>query len=113
MVLAFETKELLNRTIVPENDPIELSERLRGISNIPRILAEDADPIPVGTIETFWVGDVDTIEHSQIKAELVYAGQHVYFWIERGVDYDLDEVQDLVDDFELHAYPINRKFFGT
>jgi immune inhibitor A len=113
MVLAFETKELLNQTIVPENDRIELSERLRGISNIPRILAEDADPIPVGTIETFWVGDVDTIEHSQIKAELVYAGDYVYFWIETGVDYDLDDVGDLVDDFEARAYPINRRFFGN
>jgi immune inhibitor A len=103
----------LSQVVVPENDRIELAERLKGIPDIPRILAESAEPVPVGTVNTFWVGNVDTIEHSQVKARLVYSTDHVYFWIEEGIDYDLEDVKALVDDFEGRAYPVNRKFFGS
>jgi len=67
----------------------------------------------LGTVETFWVGNVDTIENFQIQADLVYATDHVYFWVEQGVKYDLEDVKALVDDFETHAYPTNRAFFGS
>jgi hypothetical protein len=108
-----QTLELLSTTIVPINDPIELVERLRGIPDVSPILATSADPIEVGTVETFWVANVDTIENFQIEAELVYATTHVYFWVENGVKYDLDDVQALVDDFEERSYPTVRSFFGS
>ena len=111
--LAVESMDKLMNTIVPENNRIELSARLKGITDIPEVLATSAQPIPVGTIESFWVGNVDTIEHALIQAEMVYATDHVYFWIEKGVDYDIEDVRDLVDDFEAKAYPINRQFFGS
>jgi immune inhibitor A len=105
--------ETLNHTVVPINEPIELAERLRGLSDVPTILAASAAPIESGRIETFWVGNVDTIENFQIDAELVYASPHVYFWVERGVKYELDEVKHLVDDFEERSYPTVRAFFGS
>ena len=46
--------------VVPENDRIELAGRLKGIVGIPRVLAESADEIPLGTEATFWVGNVDS-----------------------------------------------------
>ncbi len=111
--LARQTLETLARTIVPINDPIELAERLRGLSDISPVLATSAEPIEVGTIASFWVSNQDTIENFEIDAELVYATPHVYFWIETDVDYDMRDVQALVDDFEAHAYPTNRAFFGS
>jgi immune inhibitor A len=111
--LSAQTLETLSTTIVPINEPIELAERLRGLSNVPNVLAASSEPIEVGTIQTFWVGNVDTIENFQIDAEMVYATPHVYFWIERGVKYELDEVQALVDDFEQRSYPTVRAFFGS
>ncbi len=111
--LSFLTLEQLASTIVPANDPIELAERLRGLKDVPRILAESAEPIPAGTVDTFWVSDTDTIENFEVQAEMVYATDHVYFWVEQGVDFDPDDVKALVDDFEEGAYPTNRSFFGS
>ena len=93
--LAMFTKAQLAEIVVPENDRIELAERLKGIIGIPRVIAESAEEIPVGTEATFWVGNVDTIEHFERDAELVYATDHVYFWIQKGVDYEFDDVKAL------------------
>jgi immune inhibitor A len=98
---------------VPIADPVALAERLRGLENVPRILATSAAPIPVGTIQTFWVGNNDENTNFQVDAEMVYATDHVYIWIERGVAYDLQEVKDLADDFEGNTYPTVREFFGS
>lgn len=111
--LSGETLETLSTTIVPINDPIELAERLRGLTDVPTVLATSAEPVDVGTIHTFWVGNVDTIENFQVDAELVYSSPHVYFWVERGVKYELDEVTALVDNFEEQSYPTVRAFFGS
>jgi len=75
--LSVLTLEQLASTIVPINEPIELAERLRGLKDVPRILAEEAEPIPVGTVDTFWVSNVDTIENFEVQAEMVYATDHV------------------------------------
>jgi hypothetical protein len=111
--LSDQTLEQLSTTIVPFNEPIELAERLRGLSDVSPILATSADPVDIGTVETFWVANVDTIENFQIEAEMVYATPHVYFWVEQGVKYEIDEIQALVDDFEERSYPTVRSFFGS
>ena len=111
--LSFLTLEQLASTIVPVNDPIELADRLRGLKDVPRILAMEAEPIPIGTFDTFWVSNVDTIENFEVQAEMVYATDHVYFWVEKGVDFDPADAKDLVDDFEERAYLTNRSFFGS
>ncbi|MDX1600087.1 MAG: immune inhibitor A [Anaerolineales bacterium] len=104
---------LLRETRVPIADPIDLVERLTGAEDVPRILAEDAEPVEVGTTQTFWASNVDQNTNFQVEAELAYATDHVYFWAEQGVDYDLDDVQALVDEFENDIYPTNRAFFGS
>jgi immune inhibitor A len=111
--LSHETLDVLSNTVVPINEPIELVERLRGVEGVEPILATSADPIAVGTVETFWVANVDTIENFQIEAEMVYSSPHVYFWVEDGVKYELDEIEALVEDFEQRSYPTVRAFFGN
>jgi len=103
----------LGEEVVPIADPISLAERLQGKEGIPVVLAASAAPIPVGTRRTFWASNTDTLENFQVEAELVYATDHVYFWVEQGIGYDLDEVQALVDEFENETYPTNRAFFGS
>jgi hypothetical protein len=105
--------ERLSDTIVPIADPVDLAERLMGLSGLPRVLATEADPIPVGTTQTFWASNVDTNQNFQVDAELVYSTPHVYFWIEAGVEYEFEDVQDLVDEFENNIYVTNRNFFGS
>ncbi|MCJ7823914.1 MAG: immune inhibitor A, partial [Anaerolineales bacterium] len=71
------------------------------------------EPVQVGTVDTFWASNVDTIENFEVQAEMVYASDHVYFWVEQGVDFDTNDVKALVDDFEEGAYLTNRSFFGS
>ncbi|MGD8814582.1 MAG: hypothetical protein PVI78_08925, partial [Anaerolineales bacterium] len=80
-----ETRDILSNTIVPLADPIDLAERMLGLENIPRVVATQADPIPLGTTQQFWATNGDTIENFLVTAELVYATEHVYFWIQQGV----------------------------
>jgi hypothetical protein len=110
---AWEMSERLRSEVVPMADPIGLAERLGGQAGIPKVLAETAAAVPLGTVRTFWAKDTDTQESFQVAAELVYATDHVYFWVEQGIDYDPDELMALVDEFETTTYLTNRAFFGS
>jgi len=103
----------LRSEVVPIADPIALAERLGGQAGIPQVMAEVAAPVSVGTVRTFWAIDTDTQESFQVDAEMVYATDHVYFWVEQGVEYDSAELEALVDEFETKTYPTNREFFGS
>src|SRR3990172_4286304 len=103
----------LEAEVVPIADPIALAERLEGKSGIPTVLAETAAPIQIGTVQSFWAINGETVENFQVDAKLVYATDHVYFWVDQGVAYDLAEVKALVDDFETNTYPTDRAFFGS
>lgn len=108
---AVETLETLSDTIVPNNDPLELAERLRGLNNIPATVP-DLTEYQVGDTKQFWVTNVDTNENFRITAELGYETDHVYFWIEQGVKYRPGDLSRLVETFENEIYPTNREFFG-
>jgi immune inhibitor A len=112
-LLAETSLEEISNTFVPDNDPISLTKRLKGIADIPQVLSTEYTPIPLGTVETFWANDNDANRNFQVDAELVYATEHVYFWVEVGVEFELSDVVALVDDFETNTYPTNREFFGS
>jgi len=110
---AEEMRRLLANAQVPVADPIELAGRLQGVTDVPRVLAQTAAPIPVGSVDEFWVSDEDSGENFRVRAEMVYATPHVYFWVEQGVDYAERDVRALTDTFEEEIYPTNRDFFGS
>jgi hypothetical protein len=105
--------EELRSEVVPIADPIGLAERLGGQAGIPQVLAESAAPVPLGTVHTFWASNTDTQESFQVDAKMVYATDHVYFWAEQGLEFDQQELEALVDEFETKSYPTNREFFGS
>ncbi len=106
-----ETLEVLENTLIPENDPRALAMRLEGKTDIP--LTVPAPPRQLGDQETFWVSNNDTDEHFQILATLQYVTDHVYFWVEDGVGFREREVADLAETFDSQIYPTNREFFGS
>jgi len=110
---AQETERQLVAAEVPISDPLDLAIRLKGIADPPRVVAETAVPIPVGTVRSFWASNVDDNSNFQVQARLAYASEHVYFWVEEGVDFDLRDVESLVRVFEQRSYPTNREFFGS
>ncbi len=110
---ALETERQLEAAEVPISDPLDLAVRLKRIADPPRVVAETAAPIPVGTETTFWASNVDDNSNFQVQARLAFASEHVYFWVEQGVDFDLRDVESLVRVFEQRSYPTNREFFGS
>jgi len=112
--VGMETWELLERTEVPVRDLIALTKRLKHVEEpIPEIVRESPPEYEIGDEEIFWVSNVDTDEHFQITAELLYATPHLYMWVEEGVDVDLERLKEAADIFEEKTYPTNREFFGS
>ena len=110
---AGETLAALENAQVPINDLVELAARLGGKPDVPRVLATSAEPIPLGTDQTFNVSNSDTDENIPVTATLRYATTHVYFWVENGVQASDEEIKALVDRFENKSYPTDREFFGS
>jgi immune inhibitor A len=64
-------------------------------------------------VNSFWASNVDDNTNFQVQARLAFASEHVYFWVEEGVDYRPGDVDNLVQVFEERSYPTNREFFGS
>lgn len=107
-----ETLRILENTLVPENDLRELARRLEGKENVPLTVPPPNEPFEVGDEKTFWVTNVDTNENFRITARLRAVTDHLYFWIEEGVQYREGDLEELVQTFEEEIYPTNRSFFG-
>ncbi|GAP20845.1 immune inhibitor A domain-containing protein [Leptolinea tardivitalis] len=110
---ALETRNILDTTIVPNNDLRELAMRLKGIKDIPETTGLPVEKYQIGDSKEFNALNTDTNENFKITASLAYATDHAYFWIEDGVDYDKDKVKKLAEIFETKIYPTDREFFGS
>jgi len=83
---ANETLKTLEEGSVPINDPVNLAERFFGLKNIPSVIPS---PIPhLGEKRQFWVNNSDTDATFQFTAECKLVGDHAYWWIEDGVNYN-------------------------
>ena len=97
---------------VPIRDLRDLALRLRpGVDSIPQ--SETAPEYEVGDRIPFWVANVDSNEHFQIEAELLYKNDIVYIWAERDHHLDLDTMASSADRFAQTIYPQVRAFFGS
>jgi len=108
-----ETLLTLENSSSPAVDPIELAKRFHDIDVIDVTVPALADPLQVGEVTNFWLSNATTNQSFQVSAKLEYIGEHVYFWVEDGVDFALSDVKNLVDIFDRQIYPTNREFFGS
>lgn len=109
---AQETLDTLESEVVPINDPRALAERLEGKSDIPDTMEGLKSPLKVGDKQTFWASNVDTNDNFKVEATLQYVTDHLYFWIEDGVDFNKNDLAQLSETFEKKIYPTDREFFG-
>jgi immune inhibitor A len=110
---SLDTINLLSNTDVPVSDLPAIAERLLDLEAVPRVLSQEAEPIPVGTVQNFWVLDTNRNESQLIDARLVYAGEVVYFWVDSRVEINLDHVERIVTRFEEVSYPMVRSLVGV
>jgi immune inhibitor A len=99
---------------MPPRDLRELALRLKpGTGDIPEIVNAVPPSYKVGDTAEFWVSNNDTMEHRKITARLAYITDHVYVWVEDGVNLNLSDLKKSADRFESDTYPTNREFFGS
>ena len=107
-----DTLQILENTIIPMSDPIELAQRLLHLENIPPTVAPPDSPYDIGTKKAFWAGNNDD-ENFLVQATLRYITDHAYFWIEDGIRYNPRNLSSLAETFENKIYPTNRYYFGS
>ncbi len=104
----------LTNADVPVRDLRALAIRLRGVRpDAPHAIRDASPDYPIGALYTFKVHDDDSDESFLVEAELRYKTEHVYMWVERGVDLDQARLEAAADTFENQIYPTNRAFFGS
>lgn len=110
---ADETLKTLTKVQIPVNDLRELAHRLGQKPLVSPTLAVPPKAYELNDKEEFWVVNSDTDQYKKVKADLAYITEHLYFWIEEGVQYNLGDLKKLCETFETQIYPTNREFFGS
>ena len=107
------TLRLLEKIIIPDNDPAVLACRFKHVCNVPPTVPAPANWFEPGGQTQLWLLNADSNEYSKISVTLQVVTPHAYLWVEDGVDFNKDEAQTLVDAFENSIYPTDREFFGS
>jgi immune inhibitor A len=111
--ISTDTIQMLNQTVVPQNDVYGLACSLQDKCNIPNTLPAPAVPFAIGAKQKFWITNSDTNKNTQVDATLLYITPHSYFWAEDGANVNKNDMKALMDTFENKIYPTDRKFFGS
>lgn len=110
---AGETLKSLENAIVPNSDLRLLAEKLQGKGNIPETVDTPVVDYQIGDEKEFWSSNVDTNKNFRITTVLAAETDHLYFWVEKGVNFNKTELKKTADLFESKIYPTNREFFGS
>ncbi len=113
LVEGVTTLEILNKTEIPINNPIENAKRFEGVTGASVLKSGVQEVFEVGAVRNFWKLDVDSNQYFQTEAHLEYITPHLYFWVEKGIDFVMEDLAMLAEDFEQKIYPINRDIFGS
>ncbi|MCE9647055.1 MAG: immune inhibitor A [Chloroflexi bacterium] len=108
-----ETIQLLDQSVIPENDVYELACRLQGKCNIPTTLPAPTTPLQVGAKQKFWLINADTNKNFQVEMTLMNITPLTYFWAENPESVNKDDMKALMDEFDQKIIPTDREFFGS
>lgn len=107
-----DTATELAQAVIPPRDRIDLARRLLGVTNI-------APPpaVPpqwhIGDVQTFWVTNSSENRTFQVEASLRTIGEHIYFWVEDGVEIDPTTLEKLANYFDNDIYTPMHHLFGS
>lgn len=110
---AEQTLQRLLATEKPARDLFDLGRRYKGIAqNVDRIVNAEQPDYAVGTVQTFWVADDANSTYYQIRAELRGKSEHLYMYVEEGLDLPQAGIDKTVRVFEETIYPTVRRHYG-
>jgi len=107
-----ETRALLDQTIIPPRDRIDLARRFLGATDIPAPPDTSPAELALGAVRTFWVDNLTDDYEFQVEAELIYKTDHLYVFYEAAQTADLDAIKRSADAFEAVIRPRVHEVFG-
>jgi hypothetical protein len=103
--------------VLPDRNPVDLAERLRGASILPPTpsVAGATTPLAPGVTQQFWILDQRTAQLFQTRAALRLVTDHAYWFVEtdmadRAPQADLEQSASV---FENRTYPLINRYFGA
>jgi hypothetical protein len=110
---AEETLQRLLATEKPQRDLIDLGKRYKGLGDDVELVVNAETPdYPLGTVHQFWVADDKNNSYYQINAVLRGKSEHLYMYVEEGVDVPRSGIDRTLSEFERTIYPRIRAYFG-
>jgi len=108
-----EMAEILATEQVLAFDQPEWLERIGKLDQpAPRTVPGPPPSYSVGDIEQFYFYDEVLDETTTIQAELCYITDHVYMWVEKGMDVERASLLQAARYFEDVIYSKDREYFG-
>ncbi|MCY4022268.1 MAG: hypothetical protein OXF32_02350, partial [Anaerolineaceae bacterium] len=121
-----DTLTALAAAEVPARDRVELARRVIGLVDEPPtslVYAETGEGFSAtpaappdwqpGDVLRFNVTNEGQNRRFEVEASMRVGGEHVWLWVERGVDVDLTSLQTLADLFDEQVYGPLRALFGS
>jgi hypothetical protein len=108
-----DTLSQIEATVIPPRDIPDLARRLLGVTDIPEPPTTAPPELQIGAVETFWADNLNEDLAFQVDAELVYKTEHIYMFVEKGYDLDMDGIKRSADTFENVIRPKVHEVFGT
>lgn len=112
-VNSLDNLQSIEQAAIPDRDPVTLACDIKSVCNVPPTVPAPAAPLQTGTQTKYWLWNDDTNTNSQIDVTLQYVTPHAYFWVEDGINFNLNQAKKLIDTFENKIYPTDRAFFGS
>lgn len=109
-----ETLRMVEDTVVPPRDRIDLARRVLGVTDIPEP-PTSAPERSVGEVRKFWVDNLDEDYSFQVDAQLVYKTAHVYAYVEVAELQAVNQqaLEQSVNRFENEIRPRVHEVYGT
>ena len=107
------TLKILSHTEIPINDTLEIARRLGGITEASVLKSGVQEVFKIGSVRNFWKLDIDSNQYFQTEAILEYITPHLYFWVEKEIEFNKDDLINMAEVFEQKIYPTNREIFGS
>lgn len=107
------TLDLLQTTIVPQRDPVDLAIRLMGVTDVPAPPVVAPPEYDVGDVVTFWAENSVEDYSFEVNAELLYKTDHVYMFVEVGYPVDRQGLARSAERLENEIRPKIHAVFGT
>lgn len=107
------TLDLLETTIVPRRDLVDLAIRLKGVTDVPEPPTVAPAEYSAGDVVAFWAENLVEDFAFEVDAELVYKTPHIYMFVEVGQAVDRDGIARSAEQLETVIRPKIHEVFGT